>query len=114
HGIDYGDEWSLAIHEAVKAADIGLFVLSPRSVKSRYCDAEWNRILATGKKLYVAVMESVPLEDVPLRLGGIQYADLTADFDGKLADLIDVMGGYAAHKAGAPTPVYHPISGEFD
>ncbi|HVO44278.1 MAG TPA: toll/interleukin-1 receptor domain-containing protein [Aggregatilineales bacterium] len=90
-GITYGDNWDRAIHDAANACTAGLFILSPASTKSEYCIAEWNRILALGKRLYIAMITPVPVPDIPLRLGTIQYADLTRDRDGVLPTLIEAI-----------------------
>ncbi len=103
HGITYGDNWSGAIHEAANASVAGLFVMSGHSVRSEYCEAEWNRVLALGKKLYIALIKPLPVADIPLRLGVIQYANLTTNFDAALADLIAAMKGGRDLDPDAPT-----------
>ena len=103
HGIEPGAIWSREIQDATNDCECGLFVLSPISVKSDYCEAEWNRILALKKKLYVALIEHVPLADYPLRLGIIQYCDLSKDFNGGMAALIQAITGKTALDATAPS-----------
>ncbi len=93
HGLKPGDDWSLGIDKAINTCDCGLFVLSPASVKSDYCRAEWNRVLYLDKKLYVALTEHVPKEVRPARLGIIQPSDLTNDFDGGIDELIGAING---------------------
>ena len=93
HGIEAGDIWSRAIQDAVNACDVGLFVLSPASAQSDYCEAEWNHILKLGKRLYIAQIESVAPMEFPLRLGIIQYTDLSADFEKGMTALIRAMRG---------------------
>lgn len=90
-GLVPGDDWSNGIQTALHDCAMGLFVASPRSVKSAYCRAEWNRILALGRPLYVALIELVPLVDYPLRLGTIQYANLADNWDDGLQALIDAI-----------------------
>ncbi len=114
NGISYGDAWSRAIHDATNACDCGLFVLSPRSAQSEYCDAEWNRVRSLGKPLYVALIENVPLTDIPLLISRIQYADLTADFEGNLNKLIAVLLGKAAHDPTNPTASTLRLTGHID
>ncbi|PJF33543.1 MAG: hypothetical protein CUN49_18330, partial [Candidatus Thermofonsia Clade 1 bacterium] len=76
-GIPYGKRWERVIREAIKQSKQGLFLMSRCSLNSDYCNAEWHRIIDLGKKLYVALLEPIPIEDTPLLLGSIQYADLT-------------------------------------
>jgi tetratricopeptide (TPR) repeat protein len=112
-GITYGDNWSRAIHDAANESDFGLFVMSPRSVKSNYCEAEWNRVLALGKRLYIALIDDVPVRDVPLRLGTIQYVDLRRDFDATLTGLIDAIQGDRTLAGDTSAPTFKRISGDF-
>jgi len=88
YGVTYGGDWSRKIHDATNACRYGLFIMSPASVKSEYCEAEWNRIQGLGKRLYIAQIADIPLVDVPLRLGIVQSTNLATDFDDNLAALI--------------------------
>ncbi len=113
-GIEPGDNWSKEIHDAANACERGLFVLSPASARSEYCEAEWNRILARRKKLYIAMIKAVPLQDIPLRLGIIQYADLTRDFKDGMDNLIQAMQGKRDLDPGATTTKHaRRITGRF-
>ncbi|MDX2137857.1 MAG: toll/interleukin-1 receptor domain-containing protein [Chloroflexota bacterium] len=102
-GIEIGDDWERQIQEGVNACDCGLFILSPRSVKSRWCAAERLRILDDGKPLYVALMETTARQDIPIILNTIQYADLRTDFDTRLDGLIAAILNPAVKADGAPT-----------
>ncbi|MEL7435805.1 MAG: TIR domain-containing protein, partial [Chloroflexota bacterium] len=90
-GIEAGDYWAQEIQNAANACEAGLFVMSSRSVDSVYCEAEYQRILARGVILYIVLIEPLPLERIPLRLGTIQYIDLTQDFDAGMTQLINVI-----------------------
>ncbi|MEL6524694.1 MAG: toll/interleukin-1 receptor domain-containing protein [Chloroflexota bacterium] len=90
-GIEAGDYWAQEIQNAANACEAGLFVMSSRSVDSVYCEAEYQRILARGVILYIVLIEPLPLERIPLRLGTIQYIDLTQDFDTGMTQLINVI-----------------------
>ncbi len=113
-GINPGDHWGREIHTAANDCINGLFVLSPKSAKSAYCEAEWTRVLALGKLLYIALIEPVPTRDFPLRLGTIQYADLTRDFGGGMAELIRaITGRRTLDPAAATTGQARHVSGNF-
>ncbi len=114
HGLKPGVDWSLGIDQAINTCACGLFIMSSASLKSDYCRAEWNRVLYLDKPLYVAVIERVPKEDRPTRLGIIQPADLTADFDSGMADLISALTDGAVSDPKAPTPVKLRITGRID
>ena len=101
HGLSPGDDWSKGIHDAVNDCTAAIFVMSPRSVKSSYCEAEWQRVLALNKMLYPVVIEAVPTPDIPLRLGTIQYVNLAQDFEAGMAELIDALQKRRAVSAGS-------------
>ncbi len=92
-GIQEGDNWNRSIQAALNTCNAGLFVLSPDSVRSEECEGEYRHLLKLGKPLYTALIRVVPDEDFPYRLGIIQYADLTADFDGGVKALIAAITG---------------------
>ncbi|RMF49075.1 MAG: ATP-binding protein, partial [Chloroflexota bacterium] len=62
-----------------------------------------------GKKLYVALLEPIPIEDTPLLLGSIQYADLTRPerFDETLHKLIAALRGEPS-APDAPSAAQYP------
>src|SRR6185295_10048800 len=76
-----GDDWEQKIHKALNDCTYGLLLLSPHSSLSTECEAEYRRILTLGKRLYVVLIDNIPLPDFPWRLGTIQYIDLTHHFD---------------------------------
>ncbi|MBZ0281308.1 MAG: TIR domain-containing protein [Anaerolineae bacterium] len=113
-GLEPGDNWAREIQQAAHDCAAGLFILSPASAQSAYCEAEWNRVLALGKRLYIAMIESVPLKDIPLRLGTIQYADLAKDWAGGLDALRKAIANNTDLNPDAPAVAQAaPISGSF-
>ncbi|MCL4250146.1 MAG: TIR domain-containing protein [Anaerolineae bacterium] len=95
-GIPVGEYWGEQIEQAVKDCQHGLLLLSYAAKQSRWCRAEWTRLLhhrdQREKGFYVALVESMPVEDVPIELGTIQYVDLAHDFDGGMRELIEALG----------------------
>ena len=100
NGLTPGDHFNHKIQEAVNTCDAGLFVLTPNSAASNYCEAEWMRLIALKKKFYVALLDPVPLSDFPLLLGTIQYADLVKDYSAGINALIRAVGGKIPLDAG--------------
>ncbi|MCL4249085.1 MAG: TIR domain-containing protein [Anaerolineae bacterium] len=92
-GIAIGTDWTDAIQAAMNDANAGLLVLSRKSAASAYVKSEWNYLLAQGKRVYIALIEPVPLAEFPHRLITNQYADLAADFDGGLRELVAAIAG---------------------
>jgi len=113
-GLEPGDNWAREIQQAAHDCAAGLFILSPASAQSTYCEAEWNRVLALGKRLYIAMIEPVPIKDIPLRLGTIQYADLAKDWAGGFDALRKAIGNNTDLNPEAPAVGQAaPISGSF-
>ncbi len=92
-GIAIGTDWTDAIQTAMNDANAGLLALSRKSAASAYVKSEWNYLLAQGKRLYIALIEPVPLAEFPHRLITNQYADLATDFDGGLRELVAAIAG---------------------
>jgi hypothetical protein len=83
-----GMKWAQNVDKAIEDADAGLLLLSPSAVNAAYVSKEYQEILQQNKKLYVALVEPVPQDDIPWTLGNLQYVDLTQDFEGGMKQLI--------------------------
>jgi tetratricopeptide (TPR) repeat protein len=81
-----GDTWPRALDQAIAESRAVLFVMTPDSVRSSFCELEWSRALLTYKKPVVPLLAErgvVP----PFLLGLRQYVDFTAPFDSAVAQL---------------------------
>lgn len=88
YDIGPGDNWNAKIQEALVGCGSGLLLLSRASARSPECEAEYRFILNdTHKRLYVALIEQVPKDEFPFRLGTVQYVDLTGSFAQGLSQL---------------------------
>jgi hypothetical protein len=67
-GLGAGDEWQREIQSATNDCDACIYVITPESVKSRWCEAEWTRFLELKKPVYPLLLDPVALADFPLRL----------------------------------------------
>src|ERR1041385_1983395 len=65
HGPSREDLAADATEKAIKQSQAGLFILSEDSLYSRKCAREWQAILDLKKPLYIALLESVPPDDLP-------------------------------------------------
>src|ERR1044071_7665225 len=83
--------------EAIQHCQAGLFLLSEDSLYSRKCAHEWQAILDQKKPLYVALLETVPTDDLPAPLWDrkIPYIDLTDDVEHGLVALVRAIAGTA-------------------
>jgi hypothetical protein len=88
YDIGPGDNWNAKIQEALVGCGSGLLLLSRASAKSPECEAEYRFILNDShKRLFVALVETVPKEEFPFRLGTVQYVDLQTNFPQGLSQL---------------------------
>src|SRR5260221_5704290 len=103
------------VHDhALMNCDAGLLVLSAASVRSSYCASEWQQLLAQGKPLYLALIETLPIERFPLPLTPLHYADLTQNFNAGLLELSRVIASKRPfkHQGGMIRQARH-ITGKF-
>lgn len=75
--INYSDKWRDAIHSAIEAADNFVFVLSPDSVSSDYCQDELQYASAISKRLIPILFREV--RELPLPLSEIQGINFSSD-----------------------------------
>jgi hypothetical protein len=92
-GLSPGDDFDDEIQKALNECSMGLFVLSPHSVKSKECNNEWRSIMALGKRLYVVLIGEIPNVDFPYRWRTTQYVKLEPDFDARMGELAAAMTG---------------------
>ncbi|GAB5493867.1 MAG: hypothetical protein Phog2KO_40820 [Phototrophicaceae bacterium] len=92
-GINASNNWAKEIDLAVNSCQAGLLVMSNESVASDYVRAEWQRILARGLILYTVMIDTIPLEEMPIILSTIQYIDLRTEFDTGINGLIKAVKG---------------------
>ena len=103
-----GHNFDTSVQNALNACDAGLLALSPDSAIAEACLAECWFLLNQKKPLYVALIRPVSPQKYPWRLGVIQYADLTRDFDAGVRSLSAAVLGrrpldpHAATTATAP------------
>jgi hypothetical protein len=102
HDIDTGDNWQLAIDNALRGSTHVIVCLSPASVASQEVTAEWRTALANSKRLLPVVLAVVladyPRDQLSYRLTTIQGLKLTPDSDwdagiARLANLVRRAGG---------------------
>jgi tetratricopeptide (TPR) repeat protein len=85
--------WDKEIRMAIKNADIGVFVMTEKSLESDICGAECILIRELNKPLYVLRLEICKPENIFLYIKQIQYADLTKNFDTGMASFLEALGG---------------------
>ncbi len=89
-GIDPGDNWQHAIQQALKDANLGVFVISSHSVASKVCMDEWSVFLDDDNRpLYTLLLEKP--QEMPFRLRNIQHVDLSENFSSGIARFIEFL-----------------------
>ncbi len=76
-GIFPSSPWRAEIERAIMEADSVVFVLSPESVESPYCQAELRRAVALQKRLLPVLAREVPAGSVPPELAELQFISFT-------------------------------------
>lgn len=70
-----GMDWWAEIQRRIHWADGFVYLLSPESVKSEYCNKEYNIARAAQKRIFPVLIQA--RTEIPDHLGVIQFADLS-------------------------------------
>jgi formylglycine-generating enzyme required for sulfatase activity len=71
--------WDDAIFAGMKAADIVIGIMTPKSLKSANVLDEWDYALRNQQRFYILWLYDVPEADIPPRYGRIQRIDMRHD-----------------------------------
>lgn len=75
--LPYGDPWKPELLHFVRGADAVVFIVSPRSIASRWCKWEVEQVKAESKRLVPIVLEPVPTADLPSEIAEIHLLSFT-------------------------------------
>lgn len=75
--IQTGETFEAAIKQGVAQADNLVYLLSPDSLNSTYCQQELNYALALNKRIIPVLVSPVEPEQIPPELRSLHYIDLT-------------------------------------
>ena len=75
--IQAGTEFQQVIDRGIEETDNVVYLLSPASVSSPYCQHELEYALSLNKRIIPVLVEATPIEKIPLKLQNLQYIDLT-------------------------------------
>lgn len=75
--IQTGESFEEAIKRGIEQADNIVFLLSPNSLKSAYCQQELKLAITLNKRIIPLLLQAVDLEQIPEQLRYLQYIDLT-------------------------------------
>ncbi|MEM9218610.1 MAG: TIR domain-containing protein [Cyanobacteria bacterium P01_F01_bin.150] len=72
-----GADFQQEIYRGIEASSNFLFILSPRSVRSPYCDDEVSYAAGLNKRFVPLLYHPVETQDVPAALAAVQWIDFT-------------------------------------
>jgi len=75
--IHTGESFEEAIKRGIQQADNLVYLLSPNSIGSKYCQQELDLAVSLHKRIIPVLVCETPSGEVPLALQGLQYIDLT-------------------------------------
>ena len=91
-GLEGGDFFAVEILEAIIRQRFFLFIVSPRSVASRWCLRELVRATELGKETIPLILESVSEKALPLQLAGLQYVHISSGVPDALPAILRALG----------------------
>src|SRR6476469_1931158 len=98
-GIGAGEVFPDAIRHAIEASDAFVFVISPESVASRYCENEVDYALALSKRVVPVLREMVEDDALPEAIRVRNWVEYTPDMDAEAASerLVSALDTDLAH-----------------
>lgn len=103
-----GHDWRDQLRAEIEAADGLVFIITPTSVTSNWCQFELAHAIQHGKTIVPILLEDAPL---PAALADVQYADLrqiTVDAVAKLLGNLSTFSPLAPDRAPTPTEPQGP------
>ena len=94
--IQIGAEFQAAIYQGIEAADNLVYLLSPASLRSSYCQQELDYALSLNKRVIPVLVKPMDETPIPDTLKTLQYIDLTdnvadADYQKDESDLLRIL-----------------------
>ncbi len=99
-----GENWDKTIERAVSDCPYMLLIISRDSMKSDEVHAEWRAAITYGHALLLAIIDDIPIEDIPQRLRLHQWVNLSTDWDAGIAKIAASIRGEKTDSAPAFTP----------
>ena len=85
--IQAGAEFQTVIDRGIEETDNVVYLLSPASGRSPYCQHELEYALSLQKRIIPLLVEPTPTEEIPLALRDLQYIDLTDQVEQLVSEL---------------------------
>src|SRR4051794_26328533 len=101
-GIRDAELFPVALREAIGAADGFVFVISPASVKSKYCMREVDDAVDAGKRIVPVDFERVVDDDVPEPIRGRNWTPAAGEFDATIERIVKAIDPDLEHVKAHP------------
>ncbi|MEH2289124.1 TIR domain-containing protein [Nostoc sp.] len=75
--IQSGTDFVESIYRGIEEADNLVFLMSPASLQSEYCQMELSHAFSFKKRIIPVLIEQVDIEQIPIELRTLQFIDLT-------------------------------------
>ncbi|NEQ50757.1 MAG: toll/interleukin-1 receptor domain-containing protein, partial [Leptolyngbya sp. SIO3F4] len=75
--IEFGSDFQTAMIQGMEEADNAVFLISPHSLVSPYCQQELNHALSLNKRIIPILVSEVDTEQIPQSIQTLQYINLT-------------------------------------
>ncbi|HEY9669097.1 MAG TPA: TIR domain-containing protein [Coleofasciculaceae cyanobacterium] len=100
--IKTGDEYEKAIQQGIEQADNIVYLMSPASLKSTYCEKELTYARSLNKHIIPLLLEPIEPELISLKLGAVQFINVPCNqeeskYQADAAKLIRILREDAAY-----------------
>ena len=91
--LPYGEEWQEELADFIRKSDTVIWLISPDSIASKWCNWELGEVSRLNKRLVPLAIKAVSPENLPEALGKIHILPAQGDFsfDEHLQTLVDVL-----------------------
>lgn len=79
--LPYGEEWKREITASIQGSDTVVFLVSPDSVASDWCQWELEHVRNFGKRLFPIKIRDIPLDRLPRVIQNVQILPGVGSFD---------------------------------
>lgn len=105
--IKTGADFQVAIHHGIERADHVVYLISPASLQSAYCQEEIGYALSLNKRIVPLLIQSIDLEQISPELRSLEFVNFTdnqkpedyqRDIDALIRSLFEEATYYEQHK----------------
>ena len=92
--LPYGQKWRDELSGFIRDADIVIFLVSQRSIKSQWCNWEIAQVLTLSKRLVPLQLEAISPDELPPQIAEIQVFPWSADWaaaQARIGELVEVL-----------------------